>query len=150
MYSVKLLVRLLGGRSCRVAAAAVIPVLWLLLFAFIPDFDDPLDPSATVQLGSTLAIFWLLMSLGLVGAVLWFLRPNSGALDAVLVGGAVILAQSLLSWTKADASREALQIALYTYMVWVSICLIGAWVGLTLRQVGDASLPGLEPGRSNL
>ena len=68
------------------------------------------------------------------------------------VGGAVILAQSLLSWTKADASREALQIALYTYMVWVSICLIGAWVGLTLRQVGDTFLPGpesLTPGWSN-
>ena len=149
VYVGNLPVRWRGGTICRVATAAVIPVLLLLLLAFIPDFDDPLDPSATVQLGSTLAIFWLLMSLGLVGAVLGFLRPNSGALDAVLVGGAVILAQSLLSWTKADASREALQIALYTYMVWVSICLIGAWVGLTLRQVGDASLPGLAPGRSN-
>ena len=139
------------GTICRVATAAVIPVL-LLLLAFIPDLDDPLDPSATVQVGSTLAVFWLLMSLGLVGAVLGFLWPKSGALDAVWVGGAVILAQSLLSWTKADASREALQIALYTYMVWVSICLIGAWVGLTLRQVGDTFLPGpesLTPGRSN-
>ena len=48
------------------------------------------------------------MSLALVGAVLGFLRHNSGALDAVLVGGAVIIAQSLLSWSKADASRDAL------------------------------------------
>ena len=95
------------GTICRVATAAVIPVL-LLLLAFIPDLDDPLDPSATVQLGSTLAVFWLLTSLALVGTVLGFLWPKSGALDSVLVGGAVILAQSLLSWTKVDASRDAL------------------------------------------
>ena len=96
------------GTLGRVTMAALIPVVLLLLLAFIPDLDDPLDPSATVQLGSTLAVFWLLMSLALVGTVLGFLWPKSGALDAVLVGGAVILAQSLLSWTKVDASRDAL------------------------------------------
>ena len=48
-----------------------------------------------------------------------------------------MLAQSLLSWIKVDASRDALQLALYTWMVWVSICLIGAWVGLGLRHIGD-------------
>ena len=141
-----------GGTLGRVAAASLIPVVLLLLLAFIPDLDDPLDPNATVQLGSTLAVFWLLMSLALVGAVLGFIWPKSGALDAVLVGGAVVLTQSLLSWTKADASREALQLALYTYMVWVSICLIGAWVGLTLRQISDSGLTGLQSlnqGESN-
>ncbi len=142
VYVASYLFPLRGGPVVRVAIAALIPVGLLLLLAFIPELDDPLDPSETVQLGSTFAVFWLLMSLALVGAVLGFLRPNSGALDAVMVGGAVILAQSLLSWTKADASLDALQLALYTYMVWVSICLIGAWVGLTLRQIGDSGMTG--------
>jgi len=109
-------------------------------------------PGATVQLGSTMVVFWLFISLSLVGALLGFLMPNNGALDAVPLGGAVIIAQSLLSWSKADASRDALQLALYTYIVWVSICLIGAWVGITLRQMSDAHLPkpqSLEPGPSN-
>ena len=152
VYLGGLLGPLRGGTLGRVAIAALIPVALLLLLAFIPDLDDPLDPSETVQLGSTFAVFWLLMSLALVGVVLGFLWPKSGALDAVLVGGTVILAQSLLSWAKADASREALQLALYTWMVWVSICLIGAWVGLTLRQIGDADLTGpqsLKQGQSN-
>ena len=152
VYLGGLLGPLRGGTLGRVAIAALIPVALLLLLAFIPDLDDPLDPSETVQLGSTFAVFWLLMSLALVGVVLGFLWPKSGALDAVLVGGTVILAQSLLGWAKADASREALQLALYTYMVWVSICLIGAWVGLTLRQIGDADLTwpqSLKQGQSN-
>ena len=153
VYLGSLLGTLRGGTLGRVAIAALVPVVLLLLLAFIPDLDDPLDPSETVQLGSTFAVFWLLMSLALVGAVLGFLWPKSGALDAVLVGGTVILAQCLLSWAKADASREALQLALYTYMVWVSICLIGAWVGLTLRQMGDAGLTGpqsLKQGQIDL
>lgn len=142
VYLVIYLLPLRGRTVVRVAISALIPVGLLLILAFIPDLDDPLDPSETVQLGSTFAVFWLLMSLALVGAVLGFLRPTSGALDAVMVGGAVILAQSLLSWTKADASLDALQLALYTYMVWVSICLIGAWVGFTLRQIGDSGMMG--------
>ncbi len=67
-----------------------------------------MDPCATVQLGSTMVVFWLFISLALVGVALGFLRPNNGALDAVPLGGAVIIAQSLLSWSKADASRDAL------------------------------------------
>ena len=140
------------GTLGRVAAAALIPISLLLLLAFIPDLDAPMAPGATVQLGSTMVVFWLFISLSLVGALLGFLRPNNGALDAVPLGGAVIIAQSLLSWSKADASRDALQLALYTYIVWVSICLIGAWVGITLRQMSDAHLPkpqSLEPGPSN-
>jgi hypothetical protein len=131
----------------RTSLAAVIPVVLLLILAYIPDLDDPLDPSETVQLGSTFAVFWLLMSLALVGAVLGFLWPRSGALEAVLVGGLVVLAQSLLSWAKVDAGRGAVQLALYTWMVWVSICLIGAWVGLTLRQIGDFYLFHGQAGR---
>ena len=128
------------GLLTRVLAAALIPVVLLLVLAFVSDLDDPLDPSETVQLGSTFAVFWLLMSLALVGAVLGFLWPRTGALEAVLLGGVVVLAQSLLSWAKVDASRDAVQLALHTWMVWVSICLIGAWVGFTLRQFGDSYL----------
>ena len=124
----------------RIAVAAFIPLGLLLLLAYIPDLDDPLEPSETVQLGSTFAVFWLLMSLALLGVVLGFLRPRTGALEAVLLGGIVVLAQSLLSWFKVDASRDALQLALYTWMVWVTICLIGAWVGFSLRHIGDLYL----------
>lgn len=135
------------GLPLRVFAAAVIPAVLLLILAYIPDLDDLLDPSETVQLGSTFAVFWLLMSLALVGAVLGFIWLRTGALEAVLVGGLVVLAQSLISWVKVDASRDAVQLALHTWMVWVSVCLIGAWVGLALRQVGDSHLlqsKGLE------
>ena len=127
----------LKGFLARIVLASVIPAALLVALAYIPDLDDPLNPSETVQLGSTLAVFWLLMSLALVGAVLGFIWPRSGALDAVVVGGLVVLAQSLLSWAKVDASREAVQLAMYTWMVWVSVCLIGAWVGFALRQVSD-------------
>ena len=128
------------GFLTKTLMAALIPVVLLLVLAFIPDLDDPLDPSETVQLGSTFAVFWLLMSLALAGVVLGFIGPRTGALQAVLVGGLVVLAQSLISWAKIDASREAVQRALHTWMVWVSICLIGAWVGFTLRQIGDSYL----------
>ena len=131
----------LGGPSNRVALsrillAALVPAALLFLLAYIPDLDNPLNPSATVQLGSTFAVFWLLTLLALAGAALGFLFPRTGTLEAVLAGGAVVLAQSLLSWSKADAGRDAVQLALYTWMVWVTICLIGAWVDFTLRQAG--------------
>ena len=98
VYVGNLPVRLRGGTICRVATASVIPVLLLLLLAFIPDFDDPLDPSATVQLGSTLAIFWLLMSLGLVGAVLGFLRPSLTPRNAVSASCATD--RSICAWIR--------------------------------------------------
>ncbi len=41
----------------RIALAALIPIVLLLLLAYIPDLDDPLDPSATIQLGATFAVF---------------------------------------------------------------------------------------------
>ena len=129
------------GFVSRLLIAYSVPAVLLLLVAFIPDLGDPLAPNATVQLGSTLAVFWLLMSLGLVGVVQGFLWPHSGVFQAVIVGGLVVLTQGLLSWVTVDASREDLQLALYTWMVWVSICLIGAWVGLLLREVG-----GFQPG----
>ena len=128
------------GFVSRLLLAYSVPAVLLLMVAFIPSLGDPLTPSATVQLGSTLAVFWLLMSLGLVGVVQGFLWPHSGVFQAVIVGGLVVLTQGLLSWAKVDAGREELQLALYTWMVWVSICLIGAWVGLLLREVG-----GLQP-----
>ena len=127
----------LSGIMARVLLAYTVPTVLLFLIAFIPDLDDPLVPNDTVQLGSTFAVFWLLMSLALVSAVLGFLWPRTGPVQAVLVGGLVVMTQSLLSWAKADASRDSLLLALYTWMVWVSICLIGAWVGLILRQISD-------------
>ena len=139
----------LSAVLARIALAAFVPVLLLVLLAYIQEFDDPLNPSETAQLGSTIAVFWLLMSMALTGAVLGFLWPRSGALEAVLVGGMVVLAQSLLSWVKVDASRDALQLALYTWMVWVSICLIGAWVGLGLRRFGDLYLYRAQPNNSH-
>jgi len=138
------------GFVSRLLLAYSVPAVLLLLVAFIPSLADPLTPSATVQLGSTLAVFWLLKSLGLVGVVQGFLWPHSGVFQAVIVGGLVVLTQGLLSWAKVDAGREELQLALYTWMVWVSICLIGAWVGLLLREVsglqprGISELPGEE------
>ena len=48
----------------------------------------------------TFAVFWLLTALALVGAVLGFIWTRTGALEAVLVGGLVVTAQSLLSWAK--------------------------------------------------
>ena len=71
----------------------------------------------------------------------------------MLVDGTVILAQRLLGWAKADASRDALQFAPLHLHDLVSICLIGAWVGFTLRQIGHADQPGpqsLRQGQSNL
>ena len=75
-----------------------------------------------------------------MGVVQGFLWPHIGVFQAEIVGGLVVLTQGLLSWAKVDAGREELQLALYTWMVWVSICLIGAWVGLLLREVS-----GLQP-----
>ena len=138
------------GFVSRLLVAYSVPAVLLLLVAFIPHLGDPLVPSATVQLGSTLAVFWLLMSLGLVGVVQGFLWPRTGVFQAVIVGGLVVVTQGLLSWAMVDANREDLQLALYTWMVWVSICLIGAWVGLLLREVvgfqagGIAVVPGEE------
>ena len=59
----------------------------------------------------------------------------------MIVGGLVVPTQGLLSWAKVNASWRDLQLALYIWMVWVSVCLIGAWIGLLLREVG-----GFQPG----
>ena len=40
------------GVLTRLGLATLIPLALLLLLAYIPDLDDPLDPSETVQLGS--------------------------------------------------------------------------------------------------
>ena len=97
----------------RLLLAYSVPAVLLLLVAFLPDLDGPLAPNATVQLGSTFAVFWLLMSLALVGVVQGFLWPHSGVSQAVIVGGLVVATQGLLSWAKVDASWQNLQLALY-------------------------------------
>ena len=128
------------GFVLRTLLATLVPVVFLLVLAFMPDQDNPFGPSASVQMGTTFAAFWLLMSLALVGTVLGFLWPRTGAGQAVVVGALVVLVQGLLSWARVDASRETIQLALYTWMVWVSLCLVGAWVGLILRRVSDLYL----------
>ncbi len=44
----------LRGFLTRIVVAAVVPVILLVALAYIPDLDDPLDPSEIVHLGSTL------------------------------------------------------------------------------------------------
>ena len=136
------------GLMLRALVAAFIPVVLLLVLALMSDLDDPFAPSEAVQLGSTFVVFWLLMSLTLVGVVLGFLWPRAGPSQAVIAGAVVVLVQGLLSWTIADASREAIQLALYTWMVWVSLCLVGAWAGLILRHISDLYLQ--QPGHGRL
>ena len=135
------------GFVVRALLASLVPAVLLLVLAFMPDQDNPFGPSESVQLGSTFAAFWLLMSLALVGTVLGFLWPRTGAGQAVVVGALVVLVQGLLSWARLDASREAIQLALYTWMVWVSICLVGAWVGLILRRISDLYIYQAGAGR---
>ena len=135
------------GFVVRTVLASLAPVVLLLVLAFMPDQDNPFGPSASVQLGTTFAAFWLLMSLALVGTVLGFLWPRTGAGQAVVVGALVVLVQGLLSWARVDASRETIQFALYTWMVWVSLCLVGAWVGLILRRISDVYLYQTGTGR---
>lgn len=118
----------------RPVLAAIIPVSLLLILAFIRGLDSLIDPQEAVRLGSTFAVFWLLTALALVGAVLGFMWPRTGALESVVAGGLVVLAQSLLSRVTVAADRESLQLALYTWMVWITVCLIGAWVGMVMRQ----------------
>ena len=66
------------GFVVRALLASLVPVVLLLVLAFMPDQDNPFGPSESVQLGSTFAVFWLLMSLALVGTVLGFLWPRTG------------------------------------------------------------------------
>ena len=136
------------GFVVRALLASLVPVVLLLVLAFLPDRDNPFGPSESVQLGSTFAAFWLLMSLALVGTILGFLWPRTGAGQAVVVGALVVLVQGLLSWARVDASRETIQLALYTWMVWISLCLAGAWVGLILRRISDLYLYQAGTGRS--
>ena len=91
-----------GGQEfvSRLLLAYSVPAVLLLLVAFIPNLSDPLAPSATIQLGSTVAVFWLLMSLGLVGVVQGFLWPHSGVFQAVIVGGLVLSQLGLGSYLR--------------------------------------------------
>ena len=124
----------------RVLLGACIPVLLMLAVVYIPELDRSLVPSQAIRLGTTAATFGLLAFLPLAGAVLGFLWPRRGAMEAVLVGGVVVADYAMLSWGTLGVDREALQLALYDLMVWPVLSLIGAWVGGTLRQVSEAQL----------
>ncbi|MFQ6027023.1 MAG: hypothetical protein ACE5Q6_05980 [Dehalococcoidia bacterium] len=130
-----------SGFLVRLGVGTLIPLVFLLAASFVPDIDGPLE---AVELGRTLSIFWLVATLALVGAALAFLSPRTGIFEAVLVGGLIVLARSVISWVKVDADREVLQLALFGQMIWPSMCLIGAWVGLALREITDCHLYRVE------
>ena len=118
----------------RLVLAAFVPVALLFILAYLQELDSLVEPREIVRLGSTFAVFWLLSSLALVGAFLGFFWPRTGPLESVVVGGIVVLAQGLLSHATVDAGRATIQLSLYTWMVWSTVCLVGAWVGLVMRQ----------------
>ena len=45
----------------------------LLAVAYLPKLGNPVRPGETIVLGTSFAICWLFMALGLAGAVLGFL-----------------------------------------------------------------------------
>lgn len=118
----------------RLVLAAFVPVALLLMLAYLQQLDSLIEPREIVRLGSTFIVFWLLSALALAGAFLGFFWPRTGPLESVLVGGIVVFAQSLLSHATVDAGRETIQLSLYTWMVWITVCLVGAWAGLVMRQ----------------
>ena len=118
----------------RLVLAAFVPVALLLILAYLQELDGLIGPREIVRLGSTFAVFGLLSSLALVGAFLGFFWPRTGPLESVVVGGIVVLAQSLLSHATVDAGRETIQLSLHTWMVWITVCLVGAWAGIVMRQ----------------
>jgi hypothetical protein len=128
------------GSLKRVLLAWAIPALLVVAVVFLPSLSDAQDINPAVQLGSVLAVFWLLASMGLTGAVLGFLWPRTGLFDAVIVGALLVGFQALLTWARVDITRNELQLGLFNLMVWVSLCLIGAWVGTTLRQIAETRL----------
>jgi hypothetical protein len=107
----------------------------LLAVAYLPKLGNPVRPGETIVLGTSFAKCWLFMALGLAGAVLGFLWPRNRGSEALVVGGLVVLAQSLLSWAKVGSGRDALQLQLNTWMARVSGGLIGSGSGLTMRQI---------------
>ena len=118
----------------RLVLAAFVPVALLLILAYLQELDSLIEPREIVRLGSTFVVFGLLSSLALVGAFLGFFWPRTGPLESVLVGGMVVLAQGFLSHATVDAGRETIQLSLYTWMVWITVCLVGAWAGMVMRQ----------------
>lgn len=118
----------------RIVLAAAVPVALLFTMAYLQEVDSLVEPREIVRLGTTLAVFWLLAALALAGAFLGFFWPRTGPLESVVVGGLTVLAQGFFSHTTVDAGREAIQLSLYTWMVWITVCLAGAWAGMVMRQ----------------
>jgi hypothetical protein len=128
------------GSLKRVVLAWALPASLVVAVAFVPSLSGARSVNPTVQLGSVLAVFWLLGSIGLTGAVLGFLWPRTGLFESVIVGGLLVGFQVFLTWARLDLSRYELQFGLFNLMVWVSLCLLGAWVGTVLRQVAEVHL----------
>ena len=139
----------------RVLLGACLPVLMMLAVVYIPQLDRSLVPSQAIRLGATFATFFLLASLSLAGVVLGLLRPRTGAFEAVLVGGMAVLDYALLGWANMGLDGAAIQLALFDLMLWPVLALVGAWLGLFLRQVIQAQLdwmsyPAQAPAQANL
>ena len=133
-----------AGFLTRLGLGLLIPLALLLVFFLVPSLNLPVE---TVDLIRNLSVFWMVTTLALAGAALAFFWPRNGIFEAVLVGGLIITASSLISWLKTDAGREQMQLALFGQMLWPSVCLIGAWVGLGLREITECHLykvDGLE------
>jgi hypothetical protein len=128
------------GMMARVLLGASIPVLLMLVVVYLPDLDRSLVPSQAIRLGGTAATFGVLACLPLVGAVLGFLRPRTGAVEGVLVGGVTLADYALISWGTMGVTGATLQLALYDLMLWPVLALVGAWVGLSLRQMVQTQL----------
>lgn len=124
----------------RVLLGACLPVLLMLAVVYIPQLDRSLVPSQAIRLGTTAATFSLLVSLPLAGVVLGFLRPRSGALEAVLVGGVALADYGLLGWATLGMDGDSIRLALFDLMLWPMLALVGAWLGMFLRQVLQAQL----------
>lgn len=128
------------GSLKRVLLAWAIPALLVVAVAFVPSLSDSRDINPTVQLGSVLAVFWLMASMGLAGAALGFLWPRTGLFEAVIVGGLLVGFQMLLTWVGVDITWNELRLGLFNLMIWVSLCLVGAWVGIVLRQIAETHM----------
>ena len=126
------------GSMTRSLIAAVIPAIVVLVFTFLPDLENLIVNDDAIQIAFVFSLFWILASLALTGVVLGFIWPRTGLFEAVLAGTLVVLVQGLATWASVSPPWESLQLALFNLMIWVSICLGGAWVGVALREHSDS------------
>lgn len=131
------------GSIARSLIAAAIPGIVVVVFTFLPELENLIINDEALQITFVFSLFWILASLALTGVVLGFIWPRTGLFEAVLAGTLVVLVQGLVTWARVGPPWEVMQLALFNLMIWVSICLAGAWVGVALREFGDTRFYGL-------